>query len=119
MDWSPKTKKILKSNGELIENLYDKLEKGELNHIRKEENGFFLNLKKIPKVIKLFGYNNNNKDLDNIQLKVDEIKEDDLEDDLEVEEIISKKSDSSNSLMDFDVVCDEKNEFCEMIKKNK
>lgn len=96
-----KTKHLLKSNTNLIEQLYDKLEKGELQEV--DKNSIFT-LKKFPNVIKLFGISDKNKKqfVNNIQSQVDKIT--DIETDNDEKKSI--KSDSSNSLTDFDVVCE-------------
>ena len=78
-----KTKGLLKKNISITENLYDKLEKGELN------------VKKKTNIIKLFGGNNEKPDFQNINLKIDEIK--DLDSDQEPN-TTRKNSDSSQSL---------------------
>ena len=96
-----KTKYLLKDNIELTEQLYDNLEKGELHKDKlNSKNGFKLKKKNI---VKLFGYKTK-PDINNIKLMTEELVNSiDLE-----EEKNSKHSDSSNSLMDFDVVCNEK-----------
>jgi hypothetical protein len=89
--------KYFKNNKKVVECLYEKMEKGEIYKEIKicnecnEYNILTLNnvKKKIGDVIKLAG------DGDNIKLQVDDINE----------EKRSRRSDSSNSLMDFDVVC--------------
>jgi hypothetical protein len=98
-----KTKNLLKNNTSLIEKIYDKLEKGESNNVAKKNT---IASKNFPNVIKLFGDITNNMPLfNNVQLNIDEI--DELSSDNDEKK--SKKSDSSNSLMDFDVVCEEDN----------
>jgi hypothetical protein len=95
--------KLFKNNKELVDNLYDKIEKGEIysdvKSILKEDgditNGV-INLKKIGNIVKLIG------DKDSIKLSIDDYTYND--------EKHSRRSDSSNSLMDFDVVCNEENE---------
>jgi hypothetical protein len=98
-----KTKKELlkyfKDNKKVVDCLYDKLEKGEIYKDIKycsdctEEN--VMSLKKmnnnIGDVIKLAGEDNN------IKIQIEDVPD----------EKRSKRSDSSNSLMDFDVVCDD------------
>ena len=96
--------KYFKDNKKVVDCLYDKLEKGEIYKDIKycsdctEEN--VMSLKKmdnnIGNVIKLKGdeYNENN-----IKIEIDDSHD----------EKRSKRSDSSNSLMDFDVVCDDPN----------
>ena len=83
----------------MVDCLYDKLEKGEIYKDIKycsdctEEN--VMSLKKmnnnIGDVIKLAGEDNN------IKIQIEDVPD----------EKRSKRSDSSNSLMDFDVVCDD------------
>jgi hypothetical protein len=89
-----------KNNKKIVECLYEKMEKGEIykeikkcneSHDCHEDNNIFTlnNIKnKIGDVIKLRG------DDDNVKLQIDDTNE----------EKRSKRSDSSNSLMDFDVV---------------
>ena len=69
-----------------------KWRKGKFNESQEDNDIFTLNniKKKIGDVVKLIGQED-----DNIKLQVDDIHE----------EKRSKRSDSSNSLMDFDVVC--------------
>jgi len=88
-----KTKYLLKDNISLTEQLYEKLESGELHKENK-----VMNLKKYPNIVQLFGYKKT-VDINNIKLMAEELMSSDNE------EKKSKKSDSSNSLMDFDVVC--------------
>jgi len=100
-----KTKSLLKDNISLTEQLYDNLEKGELIKSEKKEyktNGF-LTLKK-NNIVKLFGYKMK-PDMSNIKLIAEELLHHDSD-----EEKKSKHSDSSNSLMDFDVVCNEQSQ---------
>ena len=98
-----KTKNLLKNNTSLIEQLYDKLEKGELSQSEQKKNTIFTS-KSFPNVVKLFGDDNNKPLFNNIKLNIDEVNELNSDND----EKKSKKSDSSNSLMDFDVVCEQK-----------
>jgi hypothetical protein len=99
------TKILLKKNILITEQLYDKLEKGQLNEQNEQKEQFeksnsYFTLKKNPNVVKLFGEKfNNNKVI--------------YENDSDNEEKRSKKSDSSNSLMDFDVVCDRDTQISE------
>ena len=99
--WSEvkKTKDLLKDNISLTEQLYEKLESGEL-HSKKnnEQEKTVMNLTKYPNIIQLFG-NKKKIDINNIKLMAEELMTSDNE------EKKSKKSDSSNSLVDFDVVC--------------
>jgi len=100
-----KTKGLMKQNVNLIEKLYDKLEKGELNeknvlnHVddvnNKNKFNSVFTLKKIPNIVKLFGIENDVKpNFEHIKLAIEEINNTDFEND----EIRSKRSDSSNSL---------------------
>ena len=93
--------KYFKDNKKVVDCLYDKMEKGEIYKDIKycsdctEEN--VMSLKKmdnnIGNVIKLKGINDN--DENNIKIQIEDTQD----------EKRSKRSDSSNSLMDFDVVC--------------
>ena len=108
-----KTKHLLKNNTDLIEQLYDKLENGEMcnsDTAKIKENVVTLN--KFPNVIKLFGNNNisNNKKVlkpifENINMQIQDIKDFDSDN----EEKKSRKSDSSHSLLDFDVISEQSN----------
>ena len=96
-----KTKSILKNNVYLIEQLYDKLEKGEIQQT--DENKTSINYKSFPNVVTLFGDNNNNKSIfNNIHFQIDEL----VGIESDNEEKKSKKSDSTNSLLDLDVTCE-------------
>jgi hypothetical protein len=89
--------KLFKNDKEVVDNLYDKIERGEIfsevNKITQEikekhenaEKDNVINLKKIGNLIKLTG-----------------------DDDLYDEEKYSRRSDSSDSLIDFDVICNYK-----------
>ena len=93
--------KLFKNNTRIVECLYDKMEKGELHkHITEcntEKNPFSLNYfsPKIGNVVKLTGK-------ENVKLQI--------EDDTINDDKRSRRSDSSNSLMDFDVVCNREND---------
>ena len=102
-----KTTGLMKQNVNLIEKLYDKLEKGELNkkNVLNHETNDELNnkntcnsiftLKKIPNIVKLFGIENEIKPIfEHIKFSIEEINNTDFEND----EIRSRQSDSSNSL---------------------
>ena len=95
--------KYFKNNKKVVECLYEKMEKGEIykeikncNECHEDNNIFTLNSikSKIGDVIKLRGEDNN------VKLQIDDINE----------EKRSRRSDSSNSLMDFDVVCNDNTE---------
>jgi hypothetical protein len=92
-----KTKQLLKENIDLTSQLYDKMEKGE---IYKENSDRGFTLKKVPNIFKLLG-NDNKTEINNIKLQINEM----VENESEAEEKRSIRSNSSNSLMDFDVVC--------------
>jgi hypothetical protein len=92
--------KYFKNNKNVVECLYEKMEKGEIykeiktcNDCHEYNNIFTLNnfKNKIGDVVKLVGED------DNVKLQFDDINE----------EKRSRRSDSSNSLMDFDVVCND------------
>jgi hypothetical protein len=106
-----KTKNILKTNTDLIENLYYKIKKEKENKKEntKNNNTFYNTLNKFPNIVKLFG-DNMETAISHISLKIDDIKENYNQNDndllCDTEEKISKRSDSSNSLMDFDVICE-------------
>jgi len=93
-----KTKSLLKDNIALTEDLYNKLEKGEIIE-NKNKNGI-MTLNKFPNVIKLFE-TPKKPDIQNIKLEINEINEIDSDD-----EKRSKGSNSSGSLMDLDVICE-------------
>jgi hypothetical protein len=95
--------KYFKNNKKVVDCLYEKMEKGELykeikkcNECHEDNNIFTLNSakNKLGDVIKLRG------DDDNVKLQIDDINE----------EKRSRRSDSSNSLMDFDVVSNNNDE---------
>ena len=99
-----KLMKLFKYNPAVVDNLYDKIEKGEiykevkealkeikLEDVKTESENNFFNLKKLGNFVNLTGNN------DNMKLIIDEFMNDDKH---------SRRSDSSNSLMDFDVICE-------------
>jgi len=100
--WSElnKTKLLLKDNIEFTDKLYDKIEKGE-----NVENIASFSLNKIPNVFKLFT-GNEDQNKNNIKLKAEEL----CNFDENEEKRSINHSDSSNSLMDFDVICDNDHE---------
>ena len=91
----------------MTKEIYDKIERGECN--KKENNECYFTLKKIPNVIQLFGSMINTNKINTNKINANKIKIPINEIDSDNEEKRSKKSDSSNSLMDFDVVCDPEN----------
>ena len=90
------TNKLLKNSVQLNKNIYERLENGQVYN-----NKDTITLKKVSNVVKLFGFgrqsekddvqNNISDDIENLNNNIDEIR--------------SIRSDSSNSLMDIDVVC--------------
>ena len=102
-----KLMKLFKYNHAVVENLYDKIEKGEiykevkealkeikLEDVKTESENDYFNLRKLGNIVNLTGN-------DNMTLKMEDLMND---------EKYSKRSDSSNSLMDFDVICEYSNE---------
>jgi len=96
--WSElnKTKLLLKDNIEFTDQLYDKLEKGD-----NVENKASISLNKMSNVFKLFT-GGEDQNINNIKLKAEEL----CNFDENEEKRSLNHSDSSNSLMDFDVICD-------------
>ena len=107
LDEVKKSKKLIKNNISMTKEIYDKIERGECN--KKENNECYFTLKKIPNVIQLFGSMINTNKINTNKINANKIKIPINEIDSDNEEKRSKKSDSSNSLMDFDVVCDPEN----------
>ena len=93
----------------MVDHLYDKIEKGEIysdvklllkeetekEKTEKHENNNIINLKKMGNIVTLVGEDNN------VKLNIDDYINDDKH---------SRRSDSSNSLMDFDVICNKEND---------
>jgi hypothetical protein len=96
--WSElnKTKLLLKHNIEVTDKLCDKIEKGE-----NKKNPYF-SLSHLPNVVRLFTAN---QPIDNIKLKAKEVCDFD-ENNEDNEKRSLSYSNSSNSLIDFSVVCD-------------
>jgi hypothetical protein len=103
-----KLMKLFKYNPVVVDNLYDKIEKGEiykevkealkeikLEDVKTESENNFFNLRKLGNIVNLTGNN------DNVTLNMNDFMNDDKH---------SRRSDSSNSLMDFDVICEYSNE---------
>ena len=76
------------------------MEKGEISNKKEMERNQekSLTLKKLPKIIKIFGFSNEKPNFQNIKLNIDEIKDFDSDN----EELGSKNSETSNSL-DIDI----------------
>jgi len=86
-----------KKNKKIVEEMYDMLEKG-VNKLNTTDSFDDIQLKKKGNIITLFG------EKDNVKLVFNDTA---VEEDYE--QRLSKKSDSSNSLMDFDVLCEDCN----------
>lgn len=86
-----KSNNLLIENKKITEKLYDKIEKKDFNEKEKK----YFTLKKLPNIVKIFGLNSEKSNLSQIKLDINNL-------DFENEEIISKNSESSNSL-DIDV----------------
>jgi len=95
-----KTKHLLKDNIFLTEQLYESIERGEIN--KQEKNNHYNFADSHPNIVKLLGFNKTKPDFNNIKLMAEEL----INNNVEEEDKRSKHSDSSNSLMDFDVVCE-------------
>ena len=87
-----------KKNKKVVEEMYDMLEKG-VNKLNTVDSFDDIQLKKRGNIITLFG------EKDNVKL----VFNDTMVEEEEQEQRLSKKSDSSNSLMDFDVLCEDCN----------
>jgi len=103
-----KTKDLMKSSINLTEQMYNKLENGELYTGKNtsediNEKKQMITLKRFPNIIKLFEVKPQ-LNMQNIKIMVEEIHDSDYDDKR------SKHSDSSHSLMDFDVVGDQVSE---------
>jgi hypothetical protein len=85
--------KLLRDNINFTKNIYDRLEKGQLTTTAKDKDKP-ITLKKQAHIVKLFGSPRE----ENLSVEIDELACDN-------DEIKSIRSDSSNSLMDIDVVC--------------
>jgi len=100
--------KFFKNNKAVVDNLYDKIEKGDIykeikevlkeikiEDVKPESESVFNFKKQIGNIVTLGG------NQDNITLNMDDFINDDKH---------SRRSDSSNSLMDFDVICEDREE---------
>ena len=98
------TKMLIKDNIKLTKQMYDKMEKGEMNKddSNKKDSVFFNLKKRSNEVVKLFGLMDDPPDFERINLSIDEIK---VSDD---DEKRSKQSDSTISV-DYDIDCDIEN----------
>lgn len=95
--WSEikKTKELIKDNIELTEELYNKLERGELKHDKE-----ILTLKKFPMFVKLFGLEKKDIDINGIKMMIDEIQEHDSDNG---DKTSVNNSDSEHEFMDLEV----------------
>jgi hypothetical protein len=100
-----KTKTLLKDNIELTEEIYNKMEKGQLEH---KENNEILTLKKFPMFVKLLGLEKKELDINGIKLMIDEIQDNDSD---KGDKASVNNSDSEHEFMDLEVqgVCINKN----------
>ena len=88
------TNKLLKDSIKMNESLYERLETGQINNSKES-----ITLKKVANVVKLFGKQTEKRDVqNNISFDIENLNHN-------TDEIKSIRSDSSNSLMDIDVVC--------------
>jgi hypothetical protein len=88
-----KTKDLLKDNIELTEDLYNKLERGEIKNDKE-----IITLKKFPMFVKLFGFEK--KDIDGIKMMIDEIQEPETDNG---DKTSVNNSDSEHEFMDLEV----------------
>ena len=100
------TKSLIKENIKLTEQMYEKMEKGEMNKCDSDKkNSVFLNLKKRSNdVVRLFGLTDEKPDFERINLSLEELNVSDDDND----EKRSKISESTNSV-DYDIDCDIEN----------
>jgi len=107
-EYKKKLMKLFKYNKSIVEVLYDKIEKGEiykevkealkeinLEDVKTEGENKIMNFKKLGNIVNLNGLNG---EKNHISIT--------MEDEYINDEKNSKRSDSSNSLMDFDVICE-------------
>jgi len=92
-----KTKDLIKNNIELTEDLYNKVEKGE---IKREKENEILTLKKFPMFVKLLGLEKKDLDIQNIKVAFDEINNIDSDNE---EKNSVHNSDSEHEFMDLEV----------------
>jgi len=92
-----KTKTLLKDNIELTEEIYNKMEKGQLEH---KENNEILTLKKFPMFVKLLGLEKKELDINGIKLMIDEIQENESD---KGDKASVNNSDSEHEFMDLEV----------------
>ena len=109
-----KTKTLLKDNIELTEEIYNKMEKGQLEH--KDDNEI-LTLKKFPMFVKLLGLEKKEMDINGIKLMIDEIQDNNSD---KGDKASVNNSDSEHEFMDLEVqgVCINKNNNNALVVKN-
>ena len=96
--WSEikKSKDLIRNNIELTEDIYNKLESGELKKQDKE----IITLKKFPKLVKLFGLEKKDIDINGIKMMIDEIQEHTSDNG---DKMSANNSDSEHEFMDLEV----------------
>jgi hypothetical protein len=95
-----KTKDLIKNNIDLTEDLYNRVEKGEINREKEEKENEILTLKKFPMFIKLLGLEKKGVDIQNIKVAFDEINNIDSDNE---EKASVHNSDSEHEFMDLEV----------------
>ena len=95
-----KTKTLLKDNIELTEEIYNKMEKGQLENIDKKHDDEILTLKKFPMFVKLLGLEKKELDINGIKLMIDEIQENESD---KGDKASVNNSDSEHEFMDLEV----------------
>lgn len=112
-----KTKTLLKDNIELTEEIYNKMEKGQLEHKENNENNEILTLKKFPMFVKLLGLEKKELDINGIKLMIDEIQDNDSD---KGDKVSVNNSDSEHEFMDLEVqgICINKNNNNALVVKN-
>jgi len=94
-----KTKTLLKDNIELTEEIYNKMEKGQLENKDNNDNDI-LTLKKFPMFVKLLGLEKKELDINGIKLMIDEIQDNDSD---KGDKASINNSDSEHEFMDLEV----------------
>ena len=92
-----KTKNLIKNNIELTEDLYNKVEKGEMQREKENE---IITLKRFPMFIKLFGLEKKELDIQNIKVAFNEINNNDSDNE---DKTSVHNSDSEHEFMDLEV----------------
>jgi hypothetical protein len=95
-----KTKTLLKDNIELTEEIYNKMEKGQLENIDKKHDDDILTLKKFPMFVKLLGLEKKELDINGIKLMIDEIQDNESD---KGDKASVNNSDSEHEFMDLEV----------------